>query len=170
MLSRVPPHPGAGRDGHPLNPSCVPMDWGVPGTPSCCATPVCSTDGTGMGMGTEVASQGLLQNPRPQGPWLGLLVFPHRPDSRGIFTPQRIFLISRLHNSLLRTHTRPLISIASKALPTSPAAMLGLHQRGDIVVASRQGGDTDPLSSPQCGDPAPPGLSPGRKDGARSWP
>jgi len=131
-------HPGRDR-APPCPPAWVPMGRGVPGTPFCSVAfslmPIKHPCGQGWGRGPLPASpmgQGWgwgrrgywhwRRNPRPQGPWLGLFVFPHRPDSRGIFIPQRIFLIRRPHNSLSRARAHPLISSSSQALPTHPAA------------------------------------------------
>lgn len=130
--------------------------------------------GQGQGWGRGWLCRGCWcwrRNPCPQGPWLDPFAFPHKPDSRGIFIPQRIFLIRRLHNSLSRTHARPLGSISSKALPTHPAAAPVLGHRGGIAVALQREGGADPRPSPRRGDPAPPRAEPGEeRTGAHSCP
>lgn len=91
-----------------------------------------------------------LPAPRPRGPWLWLLTFPRKPDSRGIFVPRRISLIRSLHKSAARTHAPALTSGSSKALPTHPAGAPGARMDG--AERGHHGGPgTDPVPSPGRG-------------------
>lgn len=93
-----------------------------------------------------------LRAPCPRGPWLCLLAFPRKPDSRGIFVPQRIFLIRSLHKSA--SHAHALISSSSKALPTHPAGAPGVD--GWSSVGAPRGAGHRPCPQPGAGVPSPP--------------